>query len=643
MPAGSDNPAPRHSLRRQLWWVIGLLLTVFAGSLGYTFWQLELRKHDYLILNLTGQLRVNQRLMLDQARHYLEQAPDDYDKYGRDLGLYWQDLQQQMGLAEQVVAALRERRLDPVLTGRDEAIQCTWDERSRSQMAHTANDWANFRSGLEVALGNDADGPRLTAAAAYIAAHGEDMAASVDRLALAFQLMMEGKLDLIRYFQIAAGVVAVLLLGLIAVAADRRVLRPLQETVIGFQRVARGALDHQLPAPADNEIGRMTAAFNALSSRLQALFRLTDRINQGTRLDQMLSFVLEEFRGFVPVDWVGVLFDETGRTMRIERMAGQPTPGLREGESLAATSNALATVARERRPLVIADLTAFGAAHEDADFARRLAAAGLGSALYLPLTGERSGFGVMVFAARARAAYSAEHAEFLGNIAGQVGHILEKTVVTEGLVVAAVEGLAKLAESRDPETGDHLLRMARYSAIVAEELGREAPYRERIDAAYVREVLRFAPMHDIGKVGIADGILLKPGRLDAAERSEMERHPAIGGEVLRRCEAQMNALGHSIFGIGIEIAECHHEKYDGSGYPAGLAGEAIPLSARIVAVADVFDALTSRRPYKEAWPVDKALAMLDEQVGRHFDPAVIAAFRRALPRVMEVYERFRHV
>ncbi|MDX9766277.1 MAG: HD domain-containing phosphohydrolase [Ectothiorhodospiraceae bacterium] len=643
MPAGSDNPAPRHSLRRQLWWVIGLLLTVFAGSLGYTFWQLELRKHDYLILNLTGQLRVNQRLMLDQARHYLEQAPDDYDKYGRDLGLYWQDLQQQMGLAEQVVAALRERRLDPVLTGRDEAIQCTWDERSRSQMAHTANDWANFRSGLEVALGNDADGPRLTAAAAYIAAHGEDMAASVDRLALAFQLMMEGKLDLIRYFQIAAGVVAVLLLGLIAVAADRRVLRPLQETVIGFQRVARGALGHQLPAPADNEIGRMTAAFNALSSRLQALFRLTDRINQGTRLDQMLSFVLEEFRGFVPVDWVGVLFDETGRTMRIERMAGQPTPGLREGESLAATSNALATVARERRPLVIADLTAFGAAHEDADFARRLAAAGLGSALYLPLTGERSGFGVMVFAARARAAYSAEHAEFLGNIAGQVGHILEKTVVTEGLVVAAVEGLAKLAESRDPETGDHLLRMARYSAIVAEELGREAPYRERIDAAYVREVLRFAPMHDIGKVGIADGILLKPGRLDAAERSEMERHPAIGGEVLRRCEAQMNALGHSIFGIGIEIAECHHEKYDGSGYPAGLAGEAIPLSARIVAVADVFDALTSRRPYKEAWPVDKALAMLDEQVGRHFDPAVIAAFRRALPRVMEVYERFRHV
>jgi response regulator RpfG family c-di-GMP phosphodiesterase len=105
----------------------------------------------------------------------------------------------------------------------------------------------------------------------------------------------------------------------------------------------------------------------------------------------------------------------------------------------------------------------------------------------------------------------------------------------------------------------------------------------------------------------------------------------------------MNARGRSIFGVGIEIAECHHEKFDGSGYPAGLAGDAIPLSARIVAVADVFDALTSKRPYKEAWPVDKALAMLDESAGRHFDPAVVAAFRRSLPRIMEIYDRHKHV
>jgi HD-GYP domain-containing protein (c-di-GMP phosphodiesterase class II) len=150
-------------------------------------------------------------------------------------------------------------------------------------------------------------------------------------------------------------------------------------------------------------------------------------------------------------------------------------------------------------------------------------------------------------------------------------------------------------------------------------------------------------MHDIGKVGLGDDILRKPGPLTPAERLTMERHPAIGAEVLRRCEAQVNALGYSIFQIAIDIAEGHHERFDGTGYPARRAGQDIPLAARIVSVADVFDALTSRRPYKEAWPVDEALAMLESNAGTQFDPVVVAAFRRALPRILEVYERFKHV
>lgn len=185
--------------------------------------------------------------------------------------------------------------------------------------------------------------------------------------------------------------------------------------------------------------------------------------------------------------------------------------------------------------------------------------------------------------------------------------------------------------------------MARYSAIVAEELGRDGPYAGQISNDTVRDILRFAPMHDIGKVGIEDRILLKPGRLDEAERREMEQHPQIGAEVLRRCELQMNAVGHSVFRHGIEIAECHHEKFDGSGYPNGMKGEAIPLSARIVAVADVFDALTSKRPYKEAWPVERALAVMQEEAGVHFDPLVVTALQQALPRIMAVYEQHKHV
>ncbi|HCA26463.1 MAG TPA: metal-dependent phosphohydrolase, partial [Betaproteobacteria bacterium] len=250
---------------------------------------------------------------------------------------------------------------------------------------------------------------------------------------------------------------------------------------------------------------------------------------------------------------------------------------------------------------------------------------------------------VLLFASTETAAYTPEHLEFLTNLAGQLSHILEKTVVMEGLVIAAVEGLAKLAESRDPETGNHLKRMSLYAAIVSEELGMMESAQEQITPAYVRDILHFAPMHDIGKVGIRDDILLKPGKLTTEEWGEMTRHPIIGGQVLRRCEAQMNNLGHSLFQVAIEIAEGHHEKFDGSGYPNGLKSDAIPLAARIVAVADVFDALTSKRPYKEAWPVEKALALLDGEAGRHFDPQVIAAFKQALPRILDIYEQLKHV
>ena len=123
----------------------------------------------------------------------------------------------------------------------------------------------------------------------------------------------------------------------------------------------------------------------------------------------------------------------------------------------------------------------------------------------------------------------------------------------------------------------------------------------------------------------------------------MCKHPLIGAEVLRRCETQMLARGRSVFNLGIEIALAHHERWDGAGYPHGLSGEDIPLSARIVAVADVFDALTSKRPYKAAWPVERALETIDADAGKHFDPAAVRALHRALPEVLAFYERHKHV
>ena len=147
--------------------------------------------------------------------------------------------------------------------------------------------------------------------------------------------------------------------------------------------------------------------------------------------------------------------------------------------------------------------------------------------------------------------------------------------------------------------------------------------------AWAEDLLNAAPMHDVGKIGIPDAVLRKPGPLDALEWDTMRRHPEIGAEIIGEHPSGVLRLAR-------EIALAHHEKWDGSGYPNGLAGEAIPLSARIVAVADVFDALTTRRPYKEPWPVQEALDHIESQSGKHFDPALVALFAPLLPQLLEI-------
>ncbi|MCA1906901.1 MAG: response regulator [Magnetospirillum sp.] len=185
--------------------------------------------------------------------------------------------------------------------------------------------------------------------------------------------------------------------------------------------------------------------------------------------------------------------------------------------------------------------------------------------------------------------------------------------------------LSRAAEFRDPETGGHIQRMAHYSELIARGLGLAPDLCDLI--------LRSAPMHDVGKLGIPDGILLKPGRLDEQEFLVMKRHPEIGHAILDGSASQLIAMG-------AEIALTHHEKWDGTGYPKGTAGEAIPLTGRVVAVADVFDALTSERPYKMAWSVERARDFLVEGKGTHFDPACVDSFLAAWDEVLAIKARF---
>lgn len=196
----------------------------------------------------------------------------------------------------------------------------------------------------------------------------------------------------------------------------------------------------------------------------------------------------------------------------------------------------------------------------------------------------------------------------------------------------AVFALAKLSESRDSETGEHVERMRHYCQILAEQLSRKGPYAERIDQQFLEDLYRSSPLHDIGKVGIPDAILLKPSRLTVDEFEIMKTHAMIGADALADAARQSHC--GSFLRMAIEITRHHHERFDGSGYPSGLAGHRIPLAARIVALADVFDALTSRRVYKAAIAPDVARQMIEEGSGRHFDPVIVEAFQDCYDRLL---------
>ena len=634
------------SIQVQIVLAIALIFVLLIGTLGYTLYALRARQHDYIILNLTGQLRVLSQTMLDQAKQYNAQAPDNYGQYNRDLQIYWQGLPQQTAQYNQIINSLVLRQLSAGLVGKQQIssqngkIYCTFDAFSRNQLARSGADWQRFETGLQHKLGNNLNAPRLTWAAEYILMRGNALTASSERLSMAFQSMMEQKLSQIRlYLQVAALLGAALLLAMLWLL-KRGVMQPIQATLKGFKQVAQGDFTHPVPVTGHNEIAQMGNAFNQLTNRLNAMFKLTNRINQGTQLDEVLAFVHAEFQQFVPLGWVGILYATPDKQrLTLERYFCPKNQSV---------SGSTFLMPAQLQDNIYAPLSInFDSENlpNSQYLEHSLAHIGLQSAVYLPLQSESkpdTANAFLVFAS-AKATYQPEHIEFLSNIAAMISHVFEKTVVMENLVIAAVKGLAKLAESRDTETGDHLTRMALYSTIIAEQLGQDSAYSKQVTPAYVRAVFNFAPMHDIGKVGIADSILLKPGKLDAAERAEMERHPTIGAEVLQLAEAQVQAHGRSMFKIGIEIAAAHHEKFDGSGYPAGLQGQAIPLSARIVAAADVFDALTSKRPYKEAWSVDAALNFMRDNAGKHFDPEIIYALVSAMPSILAVYNRLKHV
>jgi HD-GYP domain-containing protein (c-di-GMP phosphodiesterase class II) len=220
-----------------------------------------------------------------------------------------------------------------------------------------------------------------------------------------------------------------------------------------------------------------------------------------------------------------------------------------------------------------------------------------------------------------------------------VDAIRERTEEIQRTRDVTIYSLASLAETRDNETGAHILRTQHYVLALAEQLADHPRFRDTLDEETIQLLHKSAPLHDIGKVGIPDAILLKPGKLTDEEFETMKGHAQLGGDAIRVAEKELG--GNSFLRYAREIAESHHEKWNGSGYPRGLSGDDIPLSGRLMALADVYDALISKRVYKPAFSHDKAKGIILEGKGQHFDPDVVEAFLAVEPRFQAIATRYR--
>lgn len=263
------------------------------------------------------------------------------------------------------------------------------------------------------------------------------------------------------------------------------------------------------------------------------------------------------------------------------------------------------------------------------------------SNLILPLTMGNAVFGFLFLSSREKDFFNLNHLHLAEKIVYEIKGLLNRTYFTKVVFSKITSGFSELVEKKDNETGEHILRMVNYSTLLAYKLIEKNHPDYQIQERIVLEIERNAAVHDIGKVGIPDSILKKPGKLTDEEWEIMRTHPIIGGDIFKSIREGLKAFDPELYKVSEDITRYHHEKWNGEGYPHGLKGHEIPLVARIVAVADVFDAISSKRIYKEAFEVEESFQILKNMSGVNLDPYLVEIFIENKSEVLKIYEKYK--
>ncbi len=365
---------------------------------------------------------------------------------------------------------------------------------------------------------------------------------------------------------------------------------------------------------------------------ISILSHLNDHTNLSDKLQTLLDFIRQRhtFMNRIAV----ALYDESMDVIKTYIHATDGPNPLPHYQTCLANSESLTQIKNDRKPRVLNDMNPLS--YINNEHSNKISEVGFKSSFTVPIYHGDHFLGFIFFNSSVLNAMQRHVITDLMMIA----HLISMLIINELNFITTTKdvtrSMATLTNYRDLETGQHLIRISHFSRMIAHELAKE----QELSDEYVEQLFLFSPMHDIGKIAIPDEILCKPGKLTAEENALMQTHTTRGYEFIVNLQENLDMLSPQSCQVLQNIVCYHHECWDGSGYPEKLAGEAIPLEARIVAVADVFDALTSKRVYKERWSIDKAMDYLSEKRGSQFDPGCVNKFLGNREEVESILNRF---